>query len=182
MIELRAFTETDVSLILDWITTEEDMLLWSGTTFRWPLDAAQLAAMATEPDRRSWTAIDPRTGAAVGHVSLLVDPRHRTGRLGRIVTAPSARGQGLGARLVDAALGVAFDELRLHRVGLGVYSHNTTALRLYERSGFVREGVLRDVTSVNGSWWSSVEMGMLEHERPQRTPPGIPPGIAPAAH
>jgi RimJ/RimL family protein N-acetyltransferase len=170
MIELRAFTETDVALILDWITTEEDMLLWSGTAFRWPLDAARLATAAAEPDRRSWTAVDPGTGAAVGHVSLLVDTRHRTGRLGRILTAPTARGRGLGARLVDAALDVAFDELRLHRVGLGVYSHNATALRLYERSGFVREGVLRDVTSVNGSWWSSVEMGMLEHERP--APPG----------
>jgi RimJ/RimL family protein N-acetyltransferase len=171
MIELRPFTGSDAGLILDWITTEEDMLLWSGPALGWPLAPERLTAKASEPDRRSWTAIDARTGTAVGHASLLVDPRHRTGRLGRIVTAPAARGRGLGTRLVDAALDVAFDELRLHRVGLSVYSHNTTALRLYERLGFVREGVLRDVALVNGSWWSSVEMGILEHERPPRTPP-----------
>jgi RimJ/RimL family protein N-acetyltransferase len=43
-----------------------------------------------------------------------------------------------------------------------VFTHNTTAIGLYERLGFVREGVLREMVCVNGAWWSSIEMGMLE--------------------
>jgi RimJ/RimL family protein N-acetyltransferase len=65
---------------------------------------------------------------------------------------------------VRAALRVAFDERGMHRVGLGVFTHNTAAIGLYERLGFVREGVLREVVCVNGGWWSSIEMGMLEGE------------------
>jgi RimJ/RimL family protein N-acetyltransferase len=69
-----------------------------------------------------------------------------------------------GAATVQAALRVVFDELGLHRVGLGVFTHNTTAIRLYEWLRFVREGVLREVVCVNDTWWLSIEMGMLEAE------------------
>ena len=37
-------------------------------------------------------------------------------------------------------------------------------MRIYERAGFTREGLAREVSLVNGTWWSAVEMGVLEHE------------------
>jgi RimJ/RimL family protein N-acetyltransferase len=49
-------------------------------------------------------------------------------------------------------------------VGLGVFTHNTTAIGLYEYLRFVREGVLRKVMCVNGAWSSSIEIGLLEDE------------------
>jgi RimJ/RimL family protein N-acetyltransferase len=166
MITLRPFVDTDARLLLDWISTEEQMVLWSGTMFSWPLTELRLAATAISPFRRSWIGEDHATGAAVGHITLSVDERHRNGRISCVLIAPAARGGGHGAALVNAILDMAFDELRLHRVGLGVFTHNATALRLYERLGFVREGVIRDSAHVGGEWWSSVEMGMLESERP----------------
>jgi RimJ/RimL family protein N-acetyltransferase len=168
MIELRPFAADDAEDVLTWIASEEEMVLWSGTTLSWPLSRAQLLARNAVPNRRNWTAADRHTGKALGHVSLVVDTAHRSGRLAGVLIAPEARGRGLGATLVDMVLDVAFDELHLHRVGLGVFSHNTTALRLYERLGFVREGVIRDIARVGGAWWSSVEMGMLDHERTPR--------------
>jgi RimJ/RimL family protein N-acetyltransferase len=165
MIKLRPFAETDAGLLLDWITTEQQMVLWSGTMFGWPLTEARLAATAISPYRRSWIGVDPATGGPVGHISLSVDERHRSGRISCVLVAPSARGGGHGAALVGAVLDMAFDELRLHRVGLGVFTHNAPALRLYERLGFVREGVIRDSARVGSEWWSSIEMGMLETER-----------------
>ena len=164
MIELRPFAEADARLLLVWVTTEEQMILWSGTMFTWPLTEPVLAATAISPYRSSWIGDDPQTGTPVGHISLSVNHLHRGGRISCVLIAPSARGRGLGAELVDALLGVAFDELKLHRVGLGVFAHNTAAVRLYERLGFVREGVVRDYAGVNGEWWSSIEMGMLESE------------------
>jgi RimJ/RimL family protein N-acetyltransferase len=80
------------------------------------------------------------------------------GRLGRELVASAAR-RGIGAATMQAALRVAFDELGLHRVGLGVFTYNTTAICLYEWLGFVREGVRREVVCVNGTWWLSIEMG-----------------------
>ena len=59
---------------------------------------------------------------------------------------------------------VAFDDMGVHRLGLGVFAHNSTAVALYERLGFVREGVSREVVEVDGAWWSSIEMSMLDRE------------------
>jgi RimJ/RimL family protein N-acetyltransferase len=166
MITLRPFVDTDARLLLDWVTTEEQMVLWSGTMFSWPLTEPRLAAIAASPFRRSWIGENRASGAAVGHIAFSVDETHRSGRISCVLIAPAARGGGHGAALVNAILDMAFGELRLHRVGLGVYARNATALRLYERLGFVREGVIRDSARVNGEWWSTVEMGMLETERP----------------
>jgi RimJ/RimL family protein N-acetyltransferase len=59
---------------------------------------------------------------------------------------------------------VAFSEMGVHRVDLGVYTHNTGAIGLYERLGFQREGIHREVTPANGQWWSSLAMSLFDHE------------------
>ena len=41
-------------------------------------------------------------------------------------------------------LKIAFDELQLHRVSLGVFDFNHSAIACYEKVGFVKEGLLRD--------------------------------------
>jgi RimJ/RimL family protein N-acetyltransferase len=59
---------------------------------------------------------------------------------------------------------IGFEEFRLHRISLGVYDFNTAAIRCYEKSGFVKEGVFRDILKYNDTYWSLVEMSMLEDE------------------
>jgi RimJ/RimL family protein N-acetyltransferase len=71
-----------------------------------------------------------------------------------VVVSPWTRGRGYGAAMIQDALTVAFSEMAVHRVDLGVY----------ERLGFQREGVHRDVTLANGQWWSSLTMSLLDHE------------------
>ena len=165
MVELRRFTAGDIPSLLSWIDGPEALTMWSGPGFAWPLDEGQLVAHAgrASASRRIW-AVQADAGAVVGHLELGVDPDHRVGRLARVLIAPAGRGRGIGAAAVRAALRVAFGELGLHRVGLGVFTQNTTAIRLYTRLGFVPEGVLREVVRVNGAWWSSLEMGLLDHE------------------
>ncbi len=61
-------------------------------------------------------------------------------------------------------LKIGFDELGLHRLSLGVFDFNHAAIRCYEKSGFVKEGLLRDVRKVEGAYWSLIEMSILENE------------------
>jgi RimJ/RimL family protein N-acetyltransferase len=86
-----------------------------------------------------------------------------------VLVAPSARGRGIGEALVRAVQRAAFEDVGVHRLALGVYPHNETAIRLYERLGFVREGLLRETAYVSGTWWSSIEMSILEHEWAEST-------------
>ncbi|MET8244100.1 GNAT family N-acetyltransferase [Streptomyces sp. NPDC005202] len=140
-VDLRPFTGDDIALLLSWVGSSSAMRLWAGDAFRWPLDEAQLAAYLAEtrtPGRRSWTTWDGR-GQAVGHASLRVDFPARSGRLGRVLIAPQARRRGLAGEMLRQVLEVAFGDVGLRRLELGVYSDNVAAVRLYERMGFVAD-------------------------------------------
>jgi ribosomal-protein-alanine N-acetyltransferase len=54
--------------------------------------------------------------------------------------------------------------LKLHRIDLRVLSFNVRAVRCYEKSGFVREGIEREGAWISGQWESDVPMSILEHE------------------
>ncbi|GGL10841.1 aminoglycoside N(6')-acetyltransferase [Sphaerisporangium melleum] len=168
MIELRDFVVSDAVSLVSWVDGPAELVMWSGATgFTWPLDERQVLRYAAGAhDRmRVWTAVDrDDPGKPLAHASMMLDAPGWTARLGRVLVAPGARGCGVGEALVGAVQRVAFDEMGVHRVSLGVFTHNATAVRLYERLGFVREGTLREVATANGVWWSSFEMSILADE------------------
>ncbi len=167
---LRPFDRPDFPRLLSWIESPDFLYQWAGPFFTYPLDDAQLdryllLATGDPPTRRIFTALEAAGGQAVGHIELSqIDRRHRSASLSRVMVAPGRRGAGLGRAIVRAALAVAFDELRLHRVELVVFDFNHAAIRCYERAGLVREGVLRDARRVGDEYWSVVQMSILEAE------------------
>jgi RimJ/RimL family protein N-acetyltransferase len=64
--------------------------------------------------------------------------------LGYIV-APGARGRGNGTAILDALTRWAFEELNAHRAFLLISVENVASLRVAERCGYVKEGVLRSL-------------------------------------
>jgi RimJ/RimL family protein N-acetyltransferase len=83
---------------------------------------------------------------------------HR-GTLGMGVV-PAYRGRGIGFRLINAALGQAHESGFL-RVEFSVYADNARAIALYEKIGFVREGVLRDAILVDGKYRDAIAMAIV---------------------
>lgn len=83
---------------------------------------------------------------------------HR-GTLGMGIIA-GYRDKGLGARLMTAALDAA-RRLGLHRVELDVHADNHRAIALYEKIGFLREGVARDAVKIDGRFIDSIRMAMI---------------------
>ncbi|MCX5585950.1 GNAT family N-acetyltransferase [Streptomyces erythrochromogenes] len=158
---LRPFRPADDAPALrSWVPGPVELMTWAGPHFTWPLDDAQLAAYAAEPGRRTWTAVSP-DAAPVGHISLV------DGRLGRVLIAPEARGRGLGERLVSLAVSLGFDELALTEIALGVWTHNTAALRVYEKLGFRTTETLEAVETVDGMPWSVHRMRLTASDRRQ---------------
>lgn len=81
----------------------------------------------------------------IGYLQVaMVDRFHRSCELGIILGERRAWGKGLGGEAIEAALGYCFLDLDLHRVGAEIFAINPRSVRLFERCGFVREGVLRD--------------------------------------
>jgi putative acetyltransferase len=95
--------------------------------------------------------IAERDGAIVGMIGLmggtLAEERH-CGTFGLSV-AREARGSGVGTALIGALLAWA-PEHGITRVQLNAWANNPGSIRLYERLGFEREGVLRSAVITDG--------------------------------
>ncbi|MBX4896576.1 GNAT family N-acetyltransferase [Rhizobium bangladeshense] len=89
---------------------------------------------------------------------------HR-GRLGMGIL-PAYRGKGLGRKLIDTTLKAA-QEAGFLRVELDVYEDNSRAIALYEKVGFVREGIFRRAARIDGRFINAIGMALLfEEDRP----------------
>ncbi len=73
-------------------------------------------------------------------------------------------GQGYGAEAAQLVLNFAFNELNLRRVQLTVFSYNERAIALYEKLGFVREGVYREYLQRDGRLHDMILYGLLRRE------------------
>jgi putative acetyltransferase len=71
------------------------------------------------------------------------------------------QGKGVGTALMAAALDLADNWLNLSRVGLTVYVDNSSAVALYKRSGFEREGTHRRYAFRNGEYVDAYSMARL---------------------
>lgn len=159
--QLRPTTSEDLEVLRTWVPTEADMILWSGPTFTWPSDRAQLEIYLSDERRRYWSGSAAIGGRMSGHGSLLVDEAADRMRLGCVIVDPALRGHGLGRRFVTAAVQESFRISDLPVLTLGVYAHNAAARRLYGSLGFRETGPVRD-TRVGEHIWHVLEM-----ERPR---------------
>ncbi len=87
---------------------------------------------------------------------------HR-GRLGMGIL-PEHRRRGLGLRLIRRTLDEAFAK-RFVRIELSVRADNLDAMRLYEKVGFVVEGVLSDAVFVDGEYHDAIAMALVDRTR-----------------
>ncbi len=77
-------------------------------------------------------------------------------------------GQGYMHEALSAALPVAFDHLRLHRIAANYQPSNERSGRLLRRLGFVVEGYAQDYLFIDGAWRDHVLTALVR--------PGIEPG------
>jgi putative acetyltransferase len=71
------------------------------------------------------------------------------------------QGKGVGSALMRAGLDLADNWLNLTRLELAVYTDNEPAVRLYERFGFEREGLLRQHARRDGRYVDAYVMARL---------------------
>ncbi|MGW2398845.1 N-acetyltransferase family protein [Kitasatospora sp. NPDC001664] len=101
-------------------------------------------------------------GEVVGHIrqappTPLVSNRH-VRQIQGLAVSPDARGRGVGQALVEAACAVAKAD-GIRKMTLRVLGHNAPARRLYERCGFVVDGVLPEEFWIDGRYVDDIWMG-----------------------
>jgi putative acetyltransferase len=83
-----------------------------------------------------------------------------------MVVARNHWGQGVGSELMRRMLDWADNWAGVLRIELGVYTDNARAIALYERFGFVREGVQRAWALRDGRYVDSMMMARLHPNPP----------------
>ena len=166
VIKLETFNKSDFKQLMGWIDSEEFLIQWSGNAFAYPLNEQQLENYIESLNTLVFKVIDEESKKVVGHISLgQIDNINKSARIGKVLVGDTKmRGRSIGKHMMKAVLQIAFEELKLHRVTLGVYDFNTSAISCYEKIGFVKEGLLRESKKVGETYWNLWEMSMLEYE------------------
>lgn len=117
-----------------------------------------------EEDRRFFLIIAP-DGRILGECMLNEidrDTRCANYRMG--IFHPEDRGKGIGTWATKTIRDFAFEQLKLHRLELDVYSFNSRAERVYQKAGFRREGVRREAVLDAEQYADDILMAILEDE------------------
>jgi len=94
----------------------------------------------------------------IGMIHLHVS-RHGFGELGMLVDR-DWRGRGVGMALLQAVADLARSR-GLHKLCLDVFPHNTAAIALYRKAGFVEEGRrVKQYRRASGELWDTILMGL----------------------
>ena len=102
-------------------------------------------------------------GTRIGFVLLEdADDPNESLLLRRIAVVTKGRGHGRTAVVLAARH--CFDVLGFHRLWLNVAAENRRAYHLYQRLGFVEEGVARESVKKNGKFVSMRVMSLLDRE------------------
>jgi RimJ/RimL family protein N-acetyltransferase len=117
-----------------------------------------------QPDRLDLAVVDRASGRCVGEAVLNDwNPGNHSCNF-RTALGPGSRARGLGTEATRMITGYGFERLGLHRIELEVYSFNPRARHVYEKVGYVAEGVLRDVLRWDGDWVDATVMSVLAPE------------------
>ncbi len=131
-----------------------------------------------QPDRLDLAVVDKASGHCVGEVALNDWNEGSRSCNFRTMLGPRGRDRGLGTESVRLIVGYGFEQLGLHRISLEVYAFNPRARHVYDKVGFVTEGVLRDELRWEDQWIDAVAMSILapewtrHHGRPKYRPGG----------
>ena len=159
LVTLRPPREDDLRAIERGIA-DPDVIRWIGPSGS--------ATEVLELNRSRWAegtgatfSICDQKDACLGHVWVNLD--HADSERGSVGywLLPEARGKGLATRSVQLISWWARGDLGLARLSLTTQPSNEKSLRVAQRTGFVREGVLRSYAAIGGRRVDCVVFSLL---------------------
>ena len=153
MYRLRELERRDLPEINRW-RNDPDLVANLGSPFRFinlDTDIAWFENYQSHRSEQVRCAITDESDQILGLVSLIgINQIHQTAAFHIMIGRPDNQDKGLGTFAVSEMLKHAFLNLNLHRIELNVLEENFRARHLYEKMGFVLEGVKRRAVYKSG--------------------------------
>jgi RimJ/RimL family protein N-acetyltransferase len=167
-IKLRALTASDIEKTFLWHNQEDISDLYSGHPF--PVNIE----METKWYEKILKSNFPMTifGIEVIESNNLIgitvlrdiNMIYRSAEFAFYIGDQSERGKGYSKEALILTLRFAFLKLGLQRIYVKILEENVQTIKIHERIGFKREGILRKSVFKNGHYKNELFMGLLEEE------------------
>jgi RimJ/RimL family protein N-acetyltransferase len=114
-----------------------------------------------------------KTSEFLGTASLFdISKNHRHAELGISIWNPDGRGKGYGTDAVLVILWIGFHVLGLNNIYLHALEHNVRAIHVYEKVGFKKVGIFREIMYSMGKFQNAVAMDIIKSDFMEEYPPG----------
>ena len=167
-LQFRKMVENDIEKYHSWRNDVDVMNTTSLSLDLYSLDETRHFVeniILNSTSSKSYIIEERESATAIGVMSLInIDTKNRNAQCIIDIGEKEYWGKGYGTEALKTLLEYAFLELNLHRVSLRVFSLNEKAIRIYDKLGFVKEGVMRESLYRNGKWHDIIIMGVLKRE------------------
>jgi RimJ/RimL family protein N-acetyltransferase len=162
MIKLDKFTEQDFQRLINWIKSKDDLVLFAGPVFQFPLDNSQLSDYIKSDSRLVYKVVDSISENVIGHCELNdINHSKKSARVCRmLIGEESYRNKGYGKAALKKLISIAFKELSLNTLTLKVYENNLGAVKCYKNCGFEIKGKIHKSFIGENAYWASYIMGL----------------------
>lgn len=165
---LRELEKKDLPVINEW-RNDPELIAQLGASFRYiNLDVDEAWFESYMKNRNMvvrCAIIEEGKDDILGLVSLVsIDHMNQSAEFHIMIGSKENQGKGLGAFAVTQMLHHAFDNLNLQRVELTVLEDNERARHLYEKTGFVQEGMKRAAKYKKGKFVNMLIYSILKTE------------------
>lgn len=167
MYKLRELEKRDLKEINKW-RNDENLIEQLGAPFRFinlDVDEKWYESYMVNRNTTVRCAIVAEENEILGLISLTsVDYMNQSAELHIMIGNNENQGKGIGTFAVNEMLKHAFNNLNLHRIELTVLEENERAIHLYEKVGFVKEGVKRRARYKKGKFVNVILYSILKEE------------------
>ena len=167
-IKLRALTEKDISKTLEWNNQEDIKDLYSGHPFpiNFEMEKKWYDKILYSNIPTTVFGIEVIKDKKLIGLSMLknIDVIFRRAEFAIFIGDREERGKGYAKSASLQTLHFGFDKFQLHRIYLHVQENNQNAINLYEKLGFVKEGILRESIYKNSKYINEIVMSILDNE------------------
>ena len=167
-VKIRWLNDADLPALFKIFSDSEVTRYWSSPPFQQRDDAGKLLddirSLFQSRTLFQWGVARVEDDAVIGTCTLArLDADHRTAEVG-FALARDCWGRGYMKEALPLLIDFAFSRLGLRRLEADVDPRNIASLRLLERFGFKREGLLRERYCMNAELQDAVILALLERE------------------
>ncbi|MFW7433704.1 GNAT family N-acetyltransferase [Vagococcus carniphilus] len=146
---------------------DKEIMLMTGTKDQYSIEQIEthIKAIINDETREDYAICLNETKEMIGELSILsIDQDNKSAGFRIALNNQKVIGKGFGSEATKLVIQHVFEELKLNRLQLEVFSHNPRGIRTYEKCGFVREGVLREALFYDGTYSDEIIMSIIRKD------------------